>query len=89
MTDHNRLSPEEIAALKKLDEILARHNVTVFDEREIRVIRQMMEFYQACSALGRFAGAARNVVIWMGVMLGAWWAFNEWVVKFVKSAVSQ
>lgn len=88
MTNPEKMSPEEKAALDKLNDILSRHKVTVFDEAEVKIIKAMIDTYVAFTALGRFASFARNVVIWIAAMAAAFYAFNEWVVRYVQKAVT-
>lgn len=50
-------------------------------DEEIENLRRWLEVYRSFAALGRFAGFARNTVIWIGVMFGAWYAFKGWLVE--------
>ena len=72
----------------KLNDMLSRHKVTVFDEAEVKIIRAMIDTYVAFTALGRFASFARSVVIWVAAMAAAFYAFNEWVIKYIQKAVT-
>lgn len=72
-----------------MQEILANHDeaseIEIFDKKEVEVIRKMIALYQSFSALGVVGSMAKNAVIWAGVMAGAYFAFTEYIIKFIKS----
>jgi len=81
----NIFSDEELAALKKLETLLEKKEKTVtFNDDEIAVIKKVVELYKSFAAIGYFGSAAKNIVIWIGVMLGAYFTFTEFVAKYIK-----
>jgi hypothetical protein len=76
-------TPEE-HTLKKLEELLSRHKVTIFTEEEVVTIRRMIRLYQGYDALGKLANFARGTVIWIGAMAAAYWAFQNALAEYIK-----
>jgi hypothetical protein len=56
-------------------------------DTEIEHLRRWLEVYKSFDTLGRFATFARNTVIWIGVMFGAWYAFKGWLVEIAQHRV--
>ncbi len=85
MSDKKTLSENETAALRKLVALVG-DDATIFDKQEGETIRKMIDLYKGFAFFGRMGTAARNIVIWAAAMLGAWFAFNEWVISFIRKA---
>lgn len=84
MTDG--LSDAERQALAKLQHLIAKKelNAEPLSEAEIEQIRHMIEVYKSFAVMGRFASAARNVVLWLGIMFASWYAFKDWLAGLAK-----
>lgn len=54
---------------------------------ELQEVREGLAILRTFNAFGAIGNWAKNVLIWIGIFLGAWFAFNEWVVKFIRGAV--
>lgn len=72
------LSDTEKQAFEKLAAMVAETNKgpAVFDHDEGVIIREMIRLYEAFKAFGLLAGAAKRIAIWLGIMAGAWLAFE-------------
>lgn len=86
MTDLKaKFTDEELAALEKLDTLLNKKKKSVsFSDDEIVIIKKMVELYESFAAIGYFGSAAKNIIIWLGVMIGAYFTFTEFVSKYIK-----
>ena len=79
------LTKEERAAIKKIQLLLDDPTGPgIFDKKEIGVIREMIATYESFRAFGRLAHFVRQIVIWAAVMIGAYYAVTEWVVKGIR-----
>jgi len=56
-------------------------------DEEIEHVRKWLEVYKSFAVFGRFAGFARNLVIWIGVMFGAWYAFKGWLIEMAQQRI--
>lgn len=81
MTEENKdvLTPDEDAALlEKLKLLLAqKEKVAALDDKEVATLRRIIKVYESFQAFGRLAGAARNVVLFVGGLLVAWFTFVD------------
>jgi hypothetical protein len=76
---------EDHEVMEKLRGIIDSKDITIFDKREVDAIRRMILTYESFESFGRLSSAVRGIVIWCGVMLAAYFAFTEWVLKFIRS----
>lgn len=64
---------DEAALIHRLKDLLAhKAEVSELDDKEVATIRKMIGVYESFQAFGRFAGAARNIVLFVGGLLVAW-----------------
>lgn len=75
----------EHETLEKLKRLVEQQDAAVFDKREMDTIRRMIRTYESFESFGRLSNAVRGIVIWLGVMLASYFAFTEWVVKFIRA----
>lgn len=75
----------EHATLDKLMKLIDSGEMKIFDAREVATIRRMITTYEAFESFGKLANAVRGIVIWLGVMLAAYFAFTGWLTKFIRS----
>ena len=85
MSKENALTDDEHEALRKLATLVGE-NATVFDSQQVVIILKMIELYKGFAFFGRLGAGMRNVIIWAAAMLGAWFAFNEWIINFIRKA---
>lgn len=57
-------------------------------EDEIVEVREGLRILRAFQSFGLLGTWVKNVLIWCGIVIGAWLAFNEWVLKFIRAAVN-
>ena len=79
---------EESVALKKLQHILDAGEPESFSKKEIETIRKMIDLYAAFVTFGRIGRGVRNVIIMVGFFAATWIAFNDWIIKIIKSAAT-
>jgi len=73
----NTLS-EEQALLDRLKVYIAeKERKAELDDREVDTLRKMISIYQSFLAFGRLAGAARNIMLFVGGLLVAWFTFVD------------
>ncbi len=81
MTEENKdiLTPSEDAALiERLKKLLAQEEkVAELDDKEVATIRRIIKVYESFQAFGRLAGAARNILLFVGGLLVAWFTFVD------------
>lgn len=81
--DENETMPVEItsddaALLEKLKSILSKpEEVKDLNDGEIKKLRKMIGVYESFEAFGRFAGAARNIIVFVGGLLIAWFTLFD------------
>lgn len=68
------------------DEQIARKIDGALTEDELVEVREGLRILRAFQAFGLFGTWVKNALIWCAVMIGAWFAFNEWIIKFIRSA---
>jgi hypothetical protein len=74
----------EQATLEKLEEILEHHKRANFTDEELKIIRRMIQCWNSFQVLGVIGITIRNIVIWLGVMFGAYYAVTKWFIHLVK-----
>lgn len=55
-------------------------------EDELREVRDGLAILRTFKEFGTIGNWVKSVLIWIGIFLGAWFAFNEWVIKFIRGA---
>ena len=78
MTDETE---EDHPAWKRLK---AMHDRGDFDKLD-----RLVKFWDALETMGRVGDLIRRAIIWCGVIFAAWFAFSEYLVKYIRSAVGQ
>ncbi len=74
----NTTPAEDSALIERLKELLAeKEQVSELDVKEITTIRKIIGVYESFQAFGRFAGAIRNIVLFVGGLLIAWFTFVD------------
>ena len=77
-TEKKDILAEDAALMERLKTLLAeKQQVGELDDKEVTTLRKMIGVYESFLAFGRFAGAARNVVLFVGGLLVAWFAFVD------------
>lgn len=74
-------SDDDHPAWIKLTELHARG--------DIETLERMVKFWEALEAFGRLGDLLRRLVIWLGVLFGAYFAFTEYVAGYIKRTVGQ
>jgi hypothetical protein len=74
------------------DKLLSKLEKTVvfspnFNEEETAIIREMINWVRGAKAIGTFSQWARSIVIWVGAILGTWFALKFAVVDFIASVM--
>lgn len=90
MPNENHMTPEERSALAKLQRWVEHRNadeVPPLTDDEIKVVRFWIRVFQGLSALGYAGAVLKNAVLWLGVIIGAYWAVKNWVIEAAKGAV--
>ena len=90
------LTEQEKRLFDKLMAVVDRHaqgkrkdDPYPFDDDEIQTIRRMMRLYAAFTSLGLFANATRNVVIYLALILGAYYSTKTWFAEAVKDVIGK
>ena len=76
---------EELIA--KLNEALSREKITIFDDKEVKKIREMIAFFETWSAAGRIGVWARNFLLFVGSIVLIWVTAQAWIIDFIKGAL--
>lgn len=83
MHDHGKIDSEDFAANEA--ELLAKLKRIIADEKaledlnasELDILRKMIGMYRSYEAFGRFAGGFRNVILFVGGLLVAWFTLVD------------
>ena len=59
------------------------------DRGDFDKIDRMVKFWDALETLGRVGDLARRIILWLGVMFAAWFAFSEYLVNYIRRAAGQ
>ena len=84
------ISDQERSMLHKVSALIERRDlnkVPPLDDDEIIVLRRALRFFEGILALGVLGGAFKNIIIWVGVLAGAYYGFKNWVFKAAQGAV--
>lgn len=77
----------ENEALHKLNELLERHQITIFTEQEAQALKQVAIAWQGFEALGRIGSVVKSVLTWVGWAIAAYLAFKAGAVEWIRSIV--
>lgn len=78
MDEKKEVMTEDAALLERLKILLIDKQKTAeLDDKELAILRKMIGVYESFLAFGRFAGAARNVVLFVGGLLVAWFTLID------------
>lgn len=73
MTDNQQEIDDDKKILDKLKRILIEQEKEKnLSDEEIATLREMIAVYESFQAFGRFSGAARNVILFVGSLLVGW-----------------
>lgn len=53
---------------------------------ELREIRLNLKVFRTLQSLGIAGGWLKGALIWAAVILGGYYAFTEWILKFIRGA---
>jgi stage III sporulation protein SpoIIIAA len=74
----DEITSDDTVLLEKLKSILSKsEEVKDLDDVEIKILRKMIKVYESFQAFGRFAGATRNVIVFVGGLLIAWFTLFD------------
>lgn len=78
----------EHAALKKLEQLLKDNKITIFTAEEAAALQKLAKVFLALEVLGGIGGVLKNVLLWLGVILAAWFALRnglaEWIISITQ-----
>ena len=80
-------SNDERAALQKLEQLLRDNKVTIFTAEEAATLQRLAKIFLALEVLGGVGRTIRNVLLWLGVIITAWFAFRNGVAEWVASLI--
>lgn len=64
-------------------------DVIIFTEDEVKILRRVIDHYKGLQAVGMIGSWFKTIVIWIGVMLGAFAAAKVGIVDFIKESVGK
>lgn len=75
----------EEEALRKLRDLLAKGEATIFTEEEVSALRNMIRVYRGLMALGWMGSSIRNIILIVMAIITAYAALTgalaEWIKK--------
>lgn len=71
--------------LNKIKELIERDDASIFDEDEVKVIREMMGVYTTILAFGRVGNWFKNILMGIAAMIGAYYAIHNWGASAIKA----
>jgi len=64
--------------LERIKKLLGeKENDSVLNEDEINTLKSMIRIYESFGAFGRFSGAIKNIVLYIGGFLVAWFVLVD------------
>lgn len=87
MTDNSAVVDADKETLEKLQAIIDNYERERLTDKDIEIIHKMIELWKAFEVMGRVAGFARNVAIWVAAFIILWFAPMENIVKAIKKWV--
>ena len=85
--EHHRKSVAE-QALKKLDILIEQRKDPQFTEEEADKLREFANMLMAFEAMGSLGSMAARIIIWSGIMFGAYVAIRNGAIEFVQDVIS-
>ena len=61
----------------------------MYDRGDFEKIERMVKFWEALEAFGQLGDMLKRAIIWLGIIIAGYFAFTEWVVKWLRGAVGQ
>ena len=82
----NELKSDEYHALIKLAHAINSKKITIFDDNEARALKRVAAIYMALDTIGAMATVLKNILIAIGVIVGAYTALKLGFLDWIKGA---
>lgn len=70
--------------LEKLERIIDDNNrLRGFDDEERKILRKLIAGFRGLESLGSIAGIVKNILMWLGFMIGTFIAIRSGVIDFI------
>lgn len=84
--DSSKLTPEEREVLDRLRRLEETGHIVALNSEQTIVALAAIRFYSSITATSGLLAGTRNVALWVGGALAAWWAFKDFIVTFIKTS---
>ena len=78
---------DEISALSKLERMLNNNEVVIFTPSEALALQKVAKVFLALETLGGIGGVIKHILVWLGIIIGAWLAFRNGVATWLTDLI--
>lgn len=86
--DTSKLVATEQKTLAELRRLVETGHIIALTPQQSATAVDAINFYSTVRAVGPLLVAVRNILLFLGSMIGIWWVCHDAVVKFIQSVVS-
>jgi hypothetical protein len=77
---------KNLETLEKIEHLVQNHQE--FTDEDILVLKRVIHMVRGLDALGSFAGFVKATVLWIGIIVGAFFAIKNGAIEFILNVVS-
>lgn len=85
--DTSKLSDDEQKTLRHLRRLEETEHIVALNADKAQVAMRAIEFFDGWESAFRLLSGGKNVAVLVGSLLVIYWATNDWIVEFIRSAV--
>lgn len=87
--DSSKLDPDQLQTLDDLRRLVETGHVIALTPEQSAVAVQAINFYASVQSASLLLVAARNILIFIGALIGMWWVGHDAVTSFIQAAASK
>lgn len=87
--DSSKLDPDQLQTLDDLRRLVETGHVIALTPEQSAVAVQAINFYASVQSASLLLVAARNILIFIGALIGMWWVSHDAVTSFIQAAASK
>ena len=84
--DSSKLVNEEQETLKHIRRLVETGHLVALTPEQTAIALHAINFYASVRSASSLLVAARNVLVFIGAILGMWWLGQDTLVKFIQAA---
>jgi hypothetical protein len=87
--DSSKLDPDQLQTLDDLRRLVETGHVIALTPEQSAVAVQAINFYASVQSASLLLVAARNILLFIGALIGMWWVSHDAVTSFIQAAASK